>query len=408
MEFDLRYGKQIISFTIPDNSSILRIKEPAYNITEDSFDDMLNSLLNTRSRKYNNTGIVISDKTRLCDYHLYLPWLLKVLESNGAGPENITFYIAYGTHPQQTDEESLNSYGETYRNYRFIHHDCNDLKLFVNLGTTSRGTPVLVRRDVLDSTLLITFGAISHHYFAGFGGGRKLLFPGLAEKKAIYHNHSLFLNHETRHLDEGCQPGSLSGNPVAEDLGEINRLLPDRISLHGILNSKGKVCRLIAGKDYTDFEKVCRIHDNHFKCTSGLQFDMVLASGGGYPKDINFIQAHKGVHHAASFVKDGGRLIILTECRDGIGNNAFLPVFNEGSWDKMFDKLSRNYSGNGGTALAMKAKTERIKIFMFTSLDEATCRLMGALKTGTEEINNILESETGTLGVIENASMLIR
>lgn len=408
MEFNLRYGKQIVSFSVPENSSILRIKEPAYNITESSFSDTLNTILHSRPRDYENTGIVISDKTRLCDYPVYLPWLLKVLESKGAGPENITFYIAYGTHSPQSDEESLSSYGETYRNYRFIHHDCNDLKLFVNLGTTSRGTPILVRRDVLDSTLLITFGAISHHYFAGFGGGRKLLFPGLAERKAIYHNHSLFLNHETRHLDEGCQPGNLTGNPVAEDLSEINNLLPERISIHGILNSKGKVCRLFTGKDYTDFEKACRVHDSHFKCTSGLQFDMVLASGGGYPKDINFIQAHKSVHHAAAFVRDGGTLIILTECRDGIGNNAFLPVFNEGSWDKMFDKLSQDYSGNGGTALAMKAKTERIKIFIFTSLDEATCMLMGAVKTGAEEINNMLKKETGTLGVIENASMLIR
>ena len=88
----------------------------------------------------------------------------------------------------------MNAYGKIYYKYTFIHHDCSDTGDMTTLGTTRRGTPVTLRRDVLQSTLLITFGAISHHYFAGFGGGRKLLFPGLAARESIYHNHSLFLN----------------------------------------------------------------------------------------------------------------------------------------------------------------------------------------------------------------------
>ena len=353
-------------------------------------------------------GIILSDKTRLCDYPLYLPWLLEVLENNDAKPANITFYIAYGTHPWQKEEESISSYGETFNKYRFVHHDCTDSDLFENLGRTSRSTKIMIRKDILNSTLIITFGSISHHYFAGFGGGRKLLFPGLAEKKAIYHNHSLFLNFHNKILEEGCQPGKLIGNPVAEDLKEINDLLPERISIHGILNSKGKVCQFIFGKNYDDFEKACKVHDSFFRSKSSRQFDMVIASSGGYPKDINFIQAHKSVHHSAAFVKDNGILIILAECRDGIGTDTFLPLFKASSWEQLFDILSKKYEGNGGTALAMKAKSGRIHIHMMTSLDKETCDLMGAKKTDIQQIIRLLKNHTGSLAVIDNASMLIR
>ncbi len=408
MNINLRYGNENLTFDVPEQSEILKIREPEYKITESGFRSSIEALIDSGTCDFSNIGIVISDKTRLCDYPLYLPWLLSVLESKGAKKKNITFYIAYGTHPMQTEEESVRSYRDVFHWYKFIHHDCNDGSVFKNLGTTQRGTSVLVRKDVLESSLIITFGAISHHYFAGFGGGRKLLFPGLGEKKAIYHNHSLFLNFSKKKLDEGCQPGKLTGNPIAEDLKEINDLMPETISIHGILNSKGKVCRLLSGKTYEDFLEACKLHDSFFKSKSDAQFDLVIASSGGYPKDINFIQAHKSIHHAAAFVKDGGTLIVLTECRDGIGTNTFLPLFKEGSWDNMFDKLSQKYEGNGGTALAMKAKSARIHIHLLTNLDNDTCTLMGAKKTTIPEINAMINTHQGSLAIIENASMLIR
>jgi len=182
----------------------------------------------------------------------------------------------------------------------------------------------------MQSTLLITFGAISHHYFAGFGGGRKLLFPGLGDRESIYHNHSLFLNMKEKKLEPGCQSGILDGNPIAEDLLEIENLLPPRISIHGILDSHGKVCQLHIGSAYGDFLGACNQHNIYYKSQSADHYDCVVASSGGYPKDINFIQAHKSIHNAASFVKDGGTLIILAECIDGVGTNTFLPLFREG------------------------------------------------------------------------------
>lgn len=408
MNFNLKYGRSIVELDLPEKCEYLEVKEPVFNIDKEKFQEDFSSYLPIDTAFYTNVGIVISDKTRLCGYPEYLPWLTEVLNNKGAKKENITFYIAYGTHPKQTEEESLNSYGDTYKVYRFIHHDCFDQESLTELSKTSRGTPVKVRKDVLNSSLLICFGAISHHYFAGFGGGRKLLFPGLADRKAIYSNHGLFLDMSTSRLAEGCQPGILEGNPIAEDLKEIDSYMPPNISIHGILDSTGKVSKLLLGRTYEDFETACREHDSYYRSGIEKQYDLVIASSGGYPKDINFIQGHKSVHHSAAFVKDGGKLIILCECIDGIGSNYFLKYLEAGSFENAFMMLEENYEGNGGTALSMMTKTNRIDIHMHTDLSDQECKTLNVTKLKEQEIQQIINSEKGSIAVIRNASLLVK
>ena len=408
MAINVKFGSEIINLDTPANFEVLETRHPEYTIDKATFTASLQELLRRKKRDYSDVAIVVSDKTRLCGYELYLPWLLEILSGEGVDKDHISFYIAYGTHPKQSDQESLKSYGDTFLNYRFIHHDPNDESVLSDLGTTSRGTRILIRKDVLDSSLIITFGAISHHYFAAYGGGRKLLFPGLAARESVYQNHSLFLNFREKKLEEGCRPGNLDGNPLSDDLKEIDDLLPEKISIHGILDNQGKVCQLHPGESYGDFLKACSLHDSFYRSGLSVSFDMVVASSGGYPKDINFIQGHKSVHHAAAFVKDGGKLLIFSECRDGIGNTGFLPLFREGGPEAVYKKLETRYEGNGGTALAMMAKTSRISIHMVTDLDEETCKLLDVHKTSFQEAQDLIHKNSGTIAFIPNASMLVK
>lgn len=408
MALGLKYGSREIHLNIPAMAVVPEYTEPEFNISKEKFVQDLQQFLPGDKTNYGEIAIVVSDKTRLCGYSDYLPWLVEALHNKGAKKENIRFYIAYGTHPRQTEEESIKTYGDVYNGYTFIHHDCTDESVFEVQGSTKRGTQVTIRKDILKSTLLITFGAISHHYFAGYGGGRKLLFPGLAQRKEIYHNHGLFLDRSTRALATGCQPGQLNGNPLAEDLKEIDTYIPEKISIHGIMNASGKVCQLLVGKTYAEFEAACKIHDSFYRTNSETQYDLVVASSGGYPKDINFIQAHKSVHHAAAFVKDGGKLVILSECIDKIGSNYFMKYLEAGSFEAAFEMLSENYEGNGGTALSMMTKAKRIRIYMLTSLDEATCKTLGVEKIRDEDIQTIIDGEKGSIAVIRNASILVK
>ena len=399
----LKYGSKKISLGLPENIKKLEVNPPEPAISAQDFISELEARI--KIKKESTAGIIVSDKTRLCSYEIYLPLLSDFLEKQGFKRENITFYIAYGTHPKQSDSESLAAYGDTFRKYMFIHHDCNDREAHRMLGITSRGTEVLIRNDFFENDLLILFGAISHHYFAGYGGGRKLLFPGLAYRESIYQNHRLFIDFDKHMLDPGCESGVLKGNPVAEDLEEIDKMLPEKLIISGILDTSGKVALIKFNDSYSEFANTCKIYDDCYRYRSDEKFDMVIASAGGYPKDINFIQTHKSLHNATSFVKDNGSLILLAECRDGSGNDAFTKIFGRPVND-IIDDLKTSYSGNGGTALATLKKTGRIKVFMHTSLDEAICSSMGIMTVTPNEIQEMINNNRGKIAMIENASII--
>lgn len=403
----LRYGRSMIELAVPTTAEWLEPCEPALTLDRDSFRAGLAAHL-PEPLPSGRIAIVVADKTRLCGYPTVLPWLVELLAERGAGPERVVFLIAYGVHSRQSEEESLAAYGPVYRQYPFVHHDCDDSAAFVELGRTGRGTPARVRRELVEAGLVLTVGAVSHHYFAGFGGGRKLLFPGLGERRAILANHRLFLDPATRTLHPNCCAGQLAGNPLAEDLDEIVRLLPRPLSMHGLLDSSGALVACRIGRDPDAFTQTCREHDRCFRATGDRRYDLVLASAGGYPKDINFIQVHKAIDNAAGFVRDGGTLVLLAECADGVGSAGFLPFFDLGGREQAFDQLIRDYSGNGGTALALMAKNERIRIRLLTRLDPEVCRRIGVRPITALEAELLLRAEAESCAVITNASLLVR
>jgi nickel-dependent lactate racemase len=405
---ELKYGTQIIPLPLSEQADIFRIQEPGQKITPSLFASRLEVGLERMRPDLSDISIVVGDKTRLCGYPEYLPVLVKTLEDFGAHRNRMTVFIAYGTHAPQSEDVCRTAYGDVYENLRFIHHDCMDDRCFSNLGKTSRGTRVRIRKDILDTTFLVTFGAISHHYFAGYGGGRKLVFPGLGQRESIYHNHGLFLDRERRALSLFCRSGVLDQNPLAQDLAEFETFRPAELAVHGILDSKGRVCDLLTGSGIHHFRNACAAHGKNCEVDTAGEYSLVLASCGGFPKDINFIQSHKAIENASKFVQDNGTLIVLAQCPDGIGSDTFLPWFDIGDWETAFDKLARNYEGNGGTALSMMAKLQRIRILMVTNLDETLCRTIGVEKISMDQAKMFVKKSTGSLAVIPNASMLVK
>lgn len=405
--FSLAYGAQSLSLRCGPGADFYTVQDPEKKANVRRFAQALSGFMKHADLDLAQPAVVVADKTRLCGYPLYLPVLVENLVAHGARPEAITLYIAYGTHLPQSDAESEKSYGPCFDQYRWVHHQCEG-DHFKELGTTPGGTPVRIRTDLAEASCVITFGAISHHYFAGYGGGRKLLFPGLGHKNAIYANHGLFLDPGTRVLASGCRPGRLEGNPLAEDLEDYDAFFSADMTIHGILNSHGEVCDLLVGKGRGHFRKACARHAASCEIDVGKQYDLVIASCGGFPKDINFIQSHKTIHHAADWVSDGGRLIVLSECRDGIGSQTFLPWFELGGWDGAFDALARNYVGNGGTALAMMNKTRRIKISLVTALQPSLAEMMGAECISADQVQTIINRHDGEMAVLPNGGMLVK
>ena len=405
---ELKYGRQKILLPLSDRTDIFQTHEPDKKITPSLFASRLREELERLNPDLSDIAIVVGDKTRLCGYPEYLPVLLDTLENFGADPDRMTVFIAYGTHALQTNKECLKAYGNVYQSVRFVHHDCVDDKCFVNSGQTSRGTSVLIRRDIVETGFLITFGAISHHYFAGYGGGRKLIFPGLGHRESIYHNHGLFLDQKRQTLSPCCQSGVLDKNPLAEDLAEFEAFRPADLAIHGILDSKGYVCNLLPGAGTDHFRNACAEHGKHCEVAAARNYDLVIASCGGIPKDINFIQSHKAIEHASKFVRNDGMLIILAECQDGVGSKTFLPWFEMGNWKEAFDRLAQNYEGNGGTALSMMSKLKRIRILMVTKLSDSICKTIGIEKISMDHVKLLVKQSIGSVAAIPNAGILVR
>ncbi len=407
--YPVAYGNNRLELSLPAHTRHLQVREPQRLITPALFQQRLADFLLKKPLDLASPVLVLADKTRLCGYPDYLPCLISSLELQGMDTARLKIIIGYGTHARQSDTECRQAYGDAYDRYTFIHHDCTKIDGFKEFGRTARGTPVRLRHDLLSASAIITMGAVSHHYFAGYGGGRKLIFPGCGEREAIYVNHGLYLDGGARTISAGCRPGVLDGNPLADDLFEIEEKLPVDLAIHGIVDSHGELCDLLVGEGRKSFLEACRLHGENCEITAP-GFDLVLASCGGYPKDINFIQSHKAVHNAAMFVRDGGLLLLYGECRDGIGSTTFMPWFAMGSFAAAFAELSRSYQGNGGTALAMMTKSQRIRIGMVTSLDDATCRLIGMERWSHERVRDYFydRQNNQSIAFIGNASLTVR
>lgn len=411
MEVLIPYGKTHFPFSLPETCRTLSIREVDKKVSPDLFAKLLSAHLEKEGPDLSNTTIVVADKTRVCGYPEYLPVLVETLKKHGLLEKNLSFLIAYGTHPRQSDDECRQGYGNVYDRFRFVHHFCHNKEDFTELGVTSRKVPVRIRNDILKSSFIITMGPICHHYFAGYGGGRKLLFPGLGEKDSIYANHGLYLDRENTRLQPDCQPGILNGNPLAEDLFEISAFKEADLSIHGIMNSHGELCDILLGRGNELFLEACSIHGSY--CEIDVKpAPLVIASCGGYPKDINYIQSHKAIHNSAMFVEDGGTLIVYTECSDAIGSKTFLPWFDEKDFKSAFAKLSRSYEGNGGTALATMTKTQRIKILLVTNLLEKVCRKIGVTKLKHQDAQEVVKKYIEKIKTesyyIPNGSLLVK
>lgn len=263
-------------------------------------------------------AIIISDITRLVGTSEMLPVIVSELNAHGVKDSDITVVVATGTHRGHTDEENVIVCGEEMARRLTIHqHDCKNKAELVDMGTTSRGTPILIDKYVADADKVILTGSVSLHPMAGFGGGRKAVMPGVSGYETIMHNHAMALADE---VGAGCNPACetsiLEGNPLHEDMKEVCAALNPDFLVNTVFTPGGKLHEVVAGHWYKAWEKGC----SDLLAMAGVpikeQADVVLASAGGYPKDMNLYQSCKTHMNAVFAVKPGGILIATLDCPD--------------------------------------------------------------------------------------------
>jgi len=235
-------------------------------------------------------------------------------------------------------------------------HDPDADDDLVKVGITRGGDVVRLNRRAVEAKRLILTGAVTYHYHAGFGGGRKSLVPGLAARDTIARNHSRSLDPVAQRFHPGAHAGALEGNPVADEMMECARMRPPDFIVNTVLTPDNRLAGVFAGDMAAAHTAACRLAEGIYRCEIGERADIVIASAEGAS---NWIQAHKALYNADRAVKPGGRIVLFAPCPEGLGNERFRHWLTCGTSAQLFAGLRGNPEVNGQTALSTRIRGAR-------------------------------------------------
>jgi len=309
-------------------------------------------------------AIVISDMTRPCPSTRLLPRILDELADGGIADSEVTVVVALGLLRAQTEDELAELVGPAvYDRVRVINHDPDDV---VRLGVTSHGTPVELFRPLLEADVRVCLGNLEFHYFAGYSGGAKSILPGCASKVTVTANHGLM----TR---PGAITGRLEGNPVREDLEEGAAMMGVDFILNVIVDDHHNIAAAFAGDVLQAHRKGCELVGERGSVPIAKLADIVLVSAGGYPLDLNMYQAQKALDNAVYAVREGGVIVWVAECREGLGSEIFASWLQQAdSADDILERIGREFvlGGHKAAAIAGVLKKARVHLVSILTADD--------------------------------------
>jgi nickel-dependent lactate racemase len=321
--------------------------------------------------------IVASDATRATGSAQVVNLMVRRLIQNGIAPADIAIIFATGIHRAVREEEKAELLTPFIaQRIRTIDHDAYDAANLIEIGTMADGTSIEVNRVLKDFSKVIATGGVGFHYFAGFTGGRKSICPGLASARTIKATHMLALDFERGGRRAGVGTGLLKGNAVSEECERVAALINPTFAINSIVDDKGRVEQVFAGHWRTAHERACEVYATAHSTAISEKREVVIISCGGLPYDLNLIQAHKALDMAAHACVDGGTIIWLAECGDGLGRIDFLKWFESEDSRAQEIRLREHYEVNGQTAWALMTKAESFRVHIVTDLDKDSVHRM--------------------------------
>ncbi len=319
MRLKIPYGETHLTARIPEGLAVellLPNKQPAAaDPAAAAMAAVYNPLGDVKPPRAGQTvAIAINDKTRPVPHEHLLPPVLGGLRHAGVRDEDLLFIIATGMHPQMGPEEYRSILpDDVLESYRVVCHDAADEAKLRHLGETSRGTPVFINSDYMAADYHIAIGNIEAHQFQGFSGGVKSAAIGLAGAETINHNHAM-MSHPMAKL------GVYEENPARQDVEEIGRMIGVDFVVNAILSPEKRIIKALAGDPEAIMRQGIPEVRRIAEAPVAAPFDLMIASPGGHPKDINIYQSQKGLAHAASVTRSGGALILCAACPQGSGS----------------------------------------------------------------------------------------
>ncbi len=321
-------------------------------------------------KKGEKVAIVVSDYTRATKAEVFLPILVDHFNELGIPDRDMFIVFANGTHPLHTPEKQQQIVGKRIaRRLKMFDHDCKSESDLIDLGKTSRRTPVKVNKRVYEADRKILTGSITYHYFAGFGGGRKSVLPGICGFETIQTNHRLS-------MDPRSTTGALDDNSLSLDMEEAARMLRPDFILNTVLNENKELCGVFAGDLIAAHRAGCQFINEYAMVRIGMKADLVIAASGGGGMDVNYVQSHKAMENAHFALREGGVMILLAESSEGFPSEIYEKYIRLGSGKKIHEELDRNFTIPGHTVFATFYKAEKFRIIWVSRLPKEIVEAM--------------------------------
>ena len=325
-EFSLPYGNGHLNVRVPEKNlafvleprHVPGLRDEAAAVTAALRNPIEQSPLVEVVRTTDQVVVIVTDNTRACPDDRLLPPILAELE-RVVRRDQITIVVALGLHPPLDQGELRRMLGtDIVARYRVVNHDPSSV---VNIGTTSRGTPVDINPIVVNADFRMSTGFIEPHFFAGFSGGRKSIAPG------VFGRNSAYINHGYRMIaDPHARAGVLAGNPIHEDMVEQARLAKLDFVVNVLLNQHKQITAVYAGDLVAAHEAGCEAARKIVGATVPHRVDITITTNSGSPLDLDLYQTVKGMDGASLITRDGGIVIIASSCAAGVGPQSFVDV----------------------------------------------------------------------------------
>lgn len=278
--------------------------------------------------------VLVNDATRPTPTARVLDEILPLLERRP-----LRFLVATGIHRAPSQEELRQIFGHHLDRLRgSIHvHDARSEQDMVLLGRSRNGTEMRVNRLGVEADRIVIISSVEPHYFAGYTGGRKSFLPGIAAYSTIEQNHRLALRPEAQAL-------RLAGNPVHEDMVDaLSTVRQEIFAINTVLDGAHRLVGVAAGDINRSLEQAARLADRVFSVPVEAPADIVVAEVK-FPADIDLYQSQKGIDNAKLALADGGILILVSACREGTGEEAFMKLLSSADTpEQVLEKISGAY-----------------------------------------------------------------
>ena len=376
-EIRLKYGRGEVVFSLPAGQIYFEVvgkDYPAVSGIPGAIRTALERPIDSPPLKEmlhptDKVAIAVSDITRSWQrMDLVLPTLLDTISETGVPDRNISILVVVGGHRQNTKEEMALLCGrEVFHRVNVVNHNARELENMVYLGKTSRGTEVAINRVVAEADRIILTGGIIYHYMVGYGGGRKSVIPGFSSIKTIQQNHLWAMGRE---LGSGSNPnarsGKTRGNECHEDMMEIAGLVQPDFIVNVVPNAEEDYAGIFAGNWVSAWQEGMKRVDEIYSVPIPGRADIVIASAGGFPKDINLYQTGKTMDNACYAVKQDGAVIIVSECLDIREPPEFPQWFQYGSRLDMERALRADFTIPGWVAWKEVECSDKASFIMVT------------------------------------------